>query len=119
PAGSSLGLGIAIWDSPSGSDHELHLGLRLATPAATAPGWQLSLDVDLLTFALPSSAAMRPGLVGGVALAAKLLLPSPTGAPVTAEDVSLDVSWSPGAPLAVTAAIAGVTVTVDGGPVTI
>jgi large repetitive protein len=119
PATSSLGLGIAVWDVLAGQDHTLHLGLRLATPAATAPGWSLSLDLDLLTFALPAAAAMHAGILGGIDLKVELRPGFGTGATVTADSIVVGTGWAPGSPAQVDGSITGVTVTVDGSPVTI
>jgi len=116
-AGATLRLQLAIWDVPSGTDHEVHLALRLATPpAGPSPSWSLGLSVDLLTFALPHSGAVRTGLLGGVDVTASVALPEPTGALVTADSLDLSGHWSPGTPFQVTAAISGVEVAVDGAP---
>ena len=115
PATSTLQLGVAVWDVPSGADHELHAGLRLGTAAATGrPSWSVSLGADLVTFALPAGAAMHAGFLGGIDLAATLNLPHPSGAPVVADALQARLHWAPGAPLATDLAVTGVAITADG-----
>jgi large repetitive protein len=118
-AGSTVGVGVAIWDVPGGGSHELHLGLRLATPPAARPGWSLSLAVDLLTISLPASAAAHAGLLGAITLEALVAPPAAAGAHVTADHLGLTAGWSPGSPLHVDASIAGVQVNVDGNAVSV
>jgi hypothetical protein len=115
PGTSALQLGVAVWDVPSGADHELHVGLRLGTPpAAGRPSWSVSLDADLVTFALPAGAAMHAGFLGGIDLAATLNLPHPAGAAVVADALQTRLHWKPGAPLATDLAVTGVEITIDG-----
>jgi len=117
PGGSTITLGVAIWDVASGGDHEVHLGLRLASPGAVRPGWSIALDVDLVRFALPATGAARAGLLGAVDLGITIEPPAAAGGLVSADRLTAAASWAPGAPLRLDATIAGVTVTVDGAPV--
>ena len=122
-AGSTVGVGIAIWDVPGAGagagGHELHLGLRLATPPAARPGWSLSLAADLLTISLPASATAHAGLLGAITLATRVRPPAADDAHVTADHLALTAGWSPGSPLRVDASIADVEVNVDGTAVTV
>ena len=124
PAGSPLTLQLRIWDEPTGTDHDLHIGLAATSPAGTRPTFGFALTLDLVTFALPAAAPVRAGLIGEARVELDLYppqAPGPLGVPgsVQVDHLSLGLGWQPGSPVTADLAVHDLVVDVDGTDVTI
>ena len=113
--GSGAQLRATVWDVPSGTDHEVHVGLQVqVSTASAAPSCTAGVLVDLLSFRLPATGPSQPALLGRVR--ADVVL-RPSAAPlavVRADDLHLALDWTPGAGLHPDATVHGLVVDVDG-----
>jgi large repetitive protein len=118
PAGALPGLALAVWNDSAPGDPVLRprVGLRVAVAggAVDGPQWTVAAAGELLGFDLPPAGAVAARFLGRQSVRAQVSsLPAATidGQPgVSADRISAELSWVPGAPLAVGAAIEGVRV---------
>ncbi|MFI7644874.1 DUF6603 domain-containing protein [Micromonospora sp. NPDC049460] len=117
--GAPVALDLVLWDSGTAAAPVVELGLALRGGAhldATLP-WRV--DVRAALASIPLDGATGPAWLGGVTATAVFDPPAlAIGAPVrvSTDGVRLDVAWSLGSPVAVTATVDDLAVTVDGVP---
>lgn len=108
PAGTRVEIAVAVWDE-GGS--RLRLGLRAAVTGGAAgdPQWTVAAVCELLGVDLAAGEPVRARFLGRQSLRAEVTN-LPAAPDVSADRISAELSWVPGASLAVDAAIEGVTV---------
>ncbi|MEH0972625.1 DUF6603 domain-containing protein [Micromonospora sp. CPCC 205546] len=115
--GAPVALDLVLWDSGTAAVPVVELGLALRGGAHLDVHLPWRVDVRATLASIPLDGAAGPAWLGGVSATAVFDPPAPaTGAPVrvSTDGVRVDVAWSLGSPVAVTATVGDLAVTVDG-----
>ncbi|MBQ1075782.1 hypothetical protein KBX06_21855 [Micromonospora sp. C31] len=115
--GAPVALDLVLWDSGTAAAPVVELGLALRGGAHVDANLPWRVDVRAALASIPLDGAAGPAWLGGVTATAVFDPPAlATDAPVrvSSDGVRLDVAWSLGSPMAVTATVDDLAVTVDG-----
>lgn len=114
-AQGSLSVDLVAWNDPDGTTDRLRLGIRAGVD--TGPlhaGWQCAIAAFDLPASGPASAKFLGGQRAALSLNPVPALPAAGGITVAAQAFTAAVDWHPGAPVAGSTALTGVTVSGDG-----